>query len=171
VDLLGLNNALYVIHGYSVSWIPPVLIVTEADLLRRLTLGFNSWTSTHLNKTSREKINYEEYGQFSVTSRLRIAEQNGTTSTSNQRRAIKHKSPFKRGKGKGQIPHTLNVAEVFGLKVFKSSPTPVLIQEVGILILIWILFATQIWNANPEKILLIYLTNQRATIRILFSKR
>ena len=46
-----------------------------------------------------------------------------------------------------------------------SSPTPVLIQEVGILILIRILFATQIWNPNPEKILLIYLTNRCATIK------
>jgi len=43
-----------------------------------------------------------------------------------------------------------------------SSPTSVLVQEVGILIRI--LFATQIWNPIPEKILLIYLTNQCATI-------
>jgi len=44
-----------------------------------------------------------------------------------------------------------------------SSPTPVLIQEVGILISI--LFAIQVWNPNPEKILLTYLTNQRATTK------
>jgi len=44
-----------------------------------------------------------------------------------------------------------------------SIPTTVLIQKVGILIRI--LFATQIWNINPEKILFIYLTNQRATIK------
>jgi len=35
---------------------------------------------------------------LSVTLRLRITEQNGKTSTSNQRRAINHESPFKRGK-------------------------------------------------------------------------
>jgi len=34
------------------------------------------------------------------------------------------------------------------------SPTPVLIQKVGTLILVRILFATQLWNTNPEKILL-----------------
>jgi len=44
-----------------------------------------------------------------------------------------------------------------------SSPTPVLISEVGILIRI--LFATQLWNLNPEKILLTYLTNRCATIQ------
>ena len=37
------------------------------------------------------------------------------------------------------------------------SPTLVLIQEV--------LFATQLWNLNPEKILLTYLTNQCAFIQ------
>ena len=44
-----------------------------------------------------------------------------------------------------------------------SSPAPVLIQEAGILIRI--LFATQVWNPNPEKILLTCLTNQCATIK------
>jgi len=44
-----------------------------------------------------------------------------------------------------------------------SSPAPVLNQEVRILIRI--LFATQILNPNPEKIMLIYLINQCATIK------
>jgi len=44
-----------------------------------------------------------------------------------------------------------------------SSPTTVLIQELGILI--GILFAIQLWNPNPEKILLTYLTNQPATTK------
>jgi len=61
------------------------------------------------------------------------------------------------------IPFRLNTRGV-RTQVF-SSPTSVLIQEVEILILIRILFATQIWNPNPEKILLIYLTNQCATIK------
>jgi len=39
------------------------------------------------------------------------------------------------------------------------SPTPVLIQEVGMLILVRFLFATQLWNPNPEKILSPCLTN------------
>jgi len=52
----------------------------------------------------------------------------------------------------------------FRTQVF-SSQTPVLMQEVGILILNRILFAIQPWNPNPEKILLIYLTNQRATTK------
>jgi len=42
-------------------------------------------------------------------------------------------------------------------------PTPVLIQEEGILIRI--LFATQLWNPNPEKMLLTYLSNQCASIQ------
>jgi len=35
---------------------------------------------------------------LSVTSRLRSTEQNASTSTSNQGRAINHESPFYRGK-------------------------------------------------------------------------
>jgi len=50
-----------------------------------------------------------------------------------------------------------------------SSPTPVLILEVGILIRI--LFATQLRNPNPEKILLTHLPNQCATIKMFVSKR
>jgi len=45
---------------------------------------------------------------------------------------------------------SLVVARDVRTQVF-SSPTPLLIQEVGILFLIRILFATQIWNPNPEK--------------------
>jgi len=47
---------------------------------------------------------------------------------------------------------------------FFLSPTPVLNQDVGILILIRIMFTTQLRNPNPEKILLTYLTNQCASI-------
>jgi len=39
------------------------------------------------------------------------------------------------------------------------SPAPVLIPEAKILILVQILFATRLWNPNPEKMLLAYVTN------------
>ena len=64
------------------------------------------------------------------------------------------------------VRHTTEMSIRGALTQIFSSLTPVLMQEVGILILIRILFAIQLWNPDPEKILLTYLTNQRATIKI-----
>jgi len=83
--------------------------VTEADLLRHLTLDFNelNFNTSEQNKQRKHITKVDWTVQYnksrlhsSASLRLTITQQNSTTSTSNQRRAIKHKSLFKRGKGK-----------------------------------------------------------------------
>jgi len=58
---------------------------------------------------------------LSVTSRLRSTEQNGNTSTSNQRRAINHESPFWRDKFLTS-PQQIKIKKVKCFRLSLQSP-------------------------------------------------